>query len=64
MALRRAEHRAALLKFLQLARDHIADTERMVRSAVVDARAAGATWNQIGDALGVTPQEAKDRVVR
>lgn len=34
------------------------ELERIRREQVIAARAAGATWQQIGDALGVTRQSA------
>jgi hypothetical protein len=50
--------RLALLPALQKGAD-----EALVRlsAAVVSARAAGATWQQLGDALGVSPKVAWSR---
>jgi hypothetical protein len=61
---RRAQLLTARLDFIRLAAQHIADAERMLRSAVDDARHAGATWQQIGDVLGTTRQAAHERFTR
>ena len=58
---RQTELLRARLTFISLGVQHIADTERMVRAVVDDARDAGATWQQIGDALGIGQEAARKR---
>jgi len=38
-----------------------ADAQRLLTHAVTAARHTGATWAQIGDAVGLTPKAAKRR---
>ena len=46
------------LSALRALNEHEHELERIRREQVVAARAAGASWQQIGDALGVTRQSA------
>ena len=47
----------------ELARGEI-ELERLCRDRIASARAAGATWEQIGAALGTTRQEAREFFTR
>lgn len=40
------------------------DTDQALRAAVSEARTQGATWEQIGNALGMTRQNAHARFSR
>jgi len=46
------------LEALRVLADREAELDRIRRDRVVAARAAGASWQQVGDALGVSRQSA------
>ena len=52
---------AAYLELVTLARDAHSETGELLRAAVVSARRAGCTWEQVGGVLGMTKQAAQDR---
>lgn len=51
----------AYLELVALARDAHGETAQLLRAAVVAARRAGATWEQVGGVLGMTRQAAQQR---
>lgn len=51
---------AELLELIDLSAE-LSRAERRVVQAVAGARAAGASWSQVGDALGVSRQAAQQR---
>ncbi|OJV81185.1 MAG: hypothetical protein BGO37_17130 [Cellulomonas sp. 73-92] len=52
---------AAYLELVTLARDAHSETGELLRAAVVSARRAGCTWEQVGGVLGMTKQAAQQR---
>ena len=51
----------AALEAVTLARARLAEAEADLRDAVEDARNAGASWERVGVALGVTKQTAWEK---
>jgi hypothetical protein len=64
MVERDAEHQrvvAGRLAKIKHARGDVMRAENRLRGEVKRARAAGATWKQVGEALGITQQGAQKR---
>ena len=61
LAGRLSDEPAAYLELVTLARDARAETDELLRAAVVSARRAGCTWEQVGGVLGMTKQAAQQR---
>ena len=57
----RAVMRSPALDRVEVVARDLSRVERMLREAVDAARTDGATWAEIGDALGVTRQAAHER---
>lgn len=55
---------AATLAHLELAHSHFEKAKALREKAIVSARQAGATFDQIADALGVSKQAARTQVER
>ena len=55
---------AAYLELVTLARDARSETDELLRAAVVSARRAGCTWEQLGGVLGLTRQAVQQRFGR
>jgi hypothetical protein len=53
--------RSALVRVVHVAGLHMADTELLLREAIATARDAGATWDDIGGALGIKSEAARKR---
>lgn len=56
--------RSALLRVVAVAGQHQADTDALVREAIANARDAGATWADVGAALGINAEAAAKRYGR
>ena len=54
----------AYLELVTLARDARTGTDELLRAAVVSARRAGCTWEQLGGVLGMTRQAVQQRFGR
>lgn len=57
-------HRLTLLRVVTTRSQELAPARRNLADAVERARAAGATWAEIGSALGITRQAAYQRFGR
>lgn len=55
---------AAYLELVTLARDARSETDELLHAAVVSARRAGCTWEQVGGVLGMTRQAVQQRFGR
>lgn len=56
--------RSALLRVVAVAGQHQADVDTLLREAIDNAREAGATWADVGAALGINGEAAAKRYGR